>query len=382
MKAVHFGAGNIGRGFIGPLLMKAGFELTLLDVEATLVEALQLRGGYSLQLGTTPITTEWIGPVAAYHANSTEAEAALLACDLITLSIGVTHLPAVAPALAAILKKRAELDRPLNILACENALRATSQLRRAIEPLLGDSEIAEWVARSVGFADTSVDRIVFAQPTEQDPLALLTEPFCEWIVDSTQLQGALEIPGLTQTEALTAYLTRKLFTLNTGHATAAYLGIRRGYTHLGPALNDSALYETVRSAMEESGRALLTEFSVFSESQHTLYLNAILARFRNPCLNDLLVRVARNPLRKLQPTDRLVGPLRATYLHGLPHEGLLLGTAAALAYRHPDDPDTPQLASLLEETSSPLEGIRRITGITEPTLLQRLAEQYKGFQNG
>ena len=58
MKAVHFGAGNIGRGFVGLLLDGAGYDLVFADVADALIEGLQQSDSYSVhEVGDDPRTT-------------------------------------------------------------------------------------------------------------------------------------------------------------------------------------------------------------------------------------------------------------------------------------------------------------------------------------
>ena len=44
--AVHFGAGNIGRGFVGLLLHRAGYQLVFTDVIDPLIDALNTTPNY------------------------------------------------------------------------------------------------------------------------------------------------------------------------------------------------------------------------------------------------------------------------------------------------------------------------------------------------
>ena len=48
MKAVMYGAGNIGRGFIGQRFFLSGYETTFIDVNADAVNAINEAGKYPI----------------------------------------------------------------------------------------------------------------------------------------------------------------------------------------------------------------------------------------------------------------------------------------------------------------------------------------------
>lgn len=50
MKAVHFGAGSIGRVFIGQLLHDSGYYIIMVDVNIVLVNQINARQDYDLYL--------------------------------------------------------------------------------------------------------------------------------------------------------------------------------------------------------------------------------------------------------------------------------------------------------------------------------------------
>src|SRR5471030_3554609 len=136
------------------------------------------------------------------------------------------------------------------------------------------------VEAHVGFVDSAVDRIVPpAAAGTTDPLEVTVETFSEWIVDKTQFKGPLpEIAGMELTDNLMAFVERKLFTLNTGHAITAYLGQHAGHKTIRDAILDPAIRQVVKGAMEESGAVLINRYG-FDAKKHAAYINKILQRF-------------------------------------------------------------------------------------------------------
>lgn len=364
MKALHFGAGNIGRGFIGKLLADAQVELTFADVSPVLLEALNSRKGYDVHVVGEQATVEPVKNVSAVNSAGQDAINLIAQVDLVTTAVGPTILEKIAPNVAKglVLRHQQGNESPLNIIACENMVRGTSQFKQHVFNALPEEEKA-WVEAHVGFVDSAVDRIVPpAAAGTTDPLEVTVETFSEWIVDQTQFKGPLlDIKGMELTDNLMAFVERKLFTLNTGHAITAYLGQQAGHATIRDAILDPKVREVVKGAMEESGAVLIKRYG-FDAEKHAAYIQKILSRFENPYLHDDVERVGRQPLRKLSAGDRLVKPLLGTEEYALPHANLVTGIAAAMRYRSEQDPQAQELVELLN-TLGPKAALAQISGL-------------------
>lgn len=364
MKALHFGAGNIGRGFIGKLLADAGIELVFADVNQVVLDALNARHTYPVHVVGEQAKTETVTGVSAVNSTSDDIIALIAEVDLVTTAVGPQILERIAGSVAQGLIARHDRGNtaPLNIIACENMVRGTSQLKQHVLKALPAQHHA-WAEAHVGFVDSAVDRIV--PPSEagsSDPLEVTVETFSEWIVDKTQFKGALPaIPGMELTDNLMAFVERKLFTLNTGHAITAYLGKLAGHVTIRDAILDSRIRAVVEGAMQESGAVLIRRYD-FDAEKHAAYISKILTRFENPYLKDDVERVGRQPLRKLSVGDRLIKPLLGTLEYQLPHDNLVQGIAAAMHYRSDADPQAQELATLIAEQGV-AETLVKISGL-------------------
>ncbi|WP_105605568.1 mannitol-1-phosphate 5-dehydrogenase [Cronobacter sakazakii] len=364
MKALHFGAGNIGRGFIGKLLADAGIGLTFADVNQTVLDALNARHSYQVRVVGEQEQIDTVSGVDAVNSTSEDAVTLIATVDLVTTAVGPVVLERIAPAIAKglVLRKAQGNERPLNIIACENMVRGTSQLKTHVFNALEEGDKA-WVESHIGFVDSAVDRIVPPSASAaHDPLEVTVETFSEWIVDKTQFKGELPtIAGMELTDNLMAFVERKLFTLNTGHAITAYLGKQAGHQTIRDAILDEKIRLVVRGAMEESGAVLIKRYG-FDDAKHAAYIEKILSRFENPYLKDDVERVGRQPLRKLSAGDRLIKPLLGTLEYGLPHQNLVLGIAAAMHFRSKDDPQAQELAQLIAD-KGPQAALAQISGL-------------------
>ena len=314
-RAIHCGAGKIGRGFIGALLSQAGYEVCFAEADSQLVDEINRRRGYTVHV-TDEICVELrISGVSAVRPDSGEAVRRLVDADLVTTAVGLGVLPRVAPVIAAELRvrKAAGVAAPLNVVACENGVRATSRLKASVYEAL-DAPTAAWAERTVGFADCSVDRIV--------PPVAFPEP----------LDVAAE------------------------------------------ALADERIFGLVRGAMRQSGEALIRKFG-FGRAQHAAYIDSVLRRFRNPWLRDTVARVGHDPARKLSAPLYFSYPITLAAGYGLAVDKLALAAAAALRFDDPADGQCAEIRETIARIGLPA-AVRRITGIDDDRLVAVLVDAY------
>lgn len=349
MRAIHFGAGNIGRGFIGLLLSQAGYSVTFVDVNEELVRHLNERNQYEVELANAAKDHYIVNQVDALVGTNLDAiSEAIIRADLVTTAVGVNILKHIAPAIAEGIRQRAKLNLPpLAVVACENAIRATSLLKKEIEHQL-PSELAKVIDQFAKFPDAAVDRIVPLQHHE-DPLFVTVEPFYEWTIEKKHWPQQLPlIDGVHYVELLDPYIERKLFTVNTGHASTAYLGQLNGYNTIQEAMQDDKLVSEVLAVLRETGDALIAHYGL-QRQEHEQYIEQIIERFKNPYLTDDIARVGRSPIRKLSPQERFVRPALLALQHGIQVEALPKVMAAALLFHDDDDQEALQLKQHIQQ---------------------------------
>ena len=378
-QAIQIGAGNIGRGFIGALLSQAGWHVTFADVVEPIIEALNRHHGYTVHILDRDPGEITISGVDGVISTSPEFAQRVAQCDLITTAVGPNVLPVIAKSIAEGIRARMAAGNaaPMNVVCCENGLRTTTRLKNEVVKHLSQEEAA-FLAEHIGFADCAVDRIC-PKPNFDNILDAAVERYCEWDVEAAAWKGEKpDIPGLTFADNLMAYLERKLFTLNSGHAICAYLGYLKGYKTIKDSIADGAIGAIVHAAISESGEGLIKEFG-FDPDVHHAYVEKIFARYQNPFLEDEVLRVGREPIRKLEAGDRLIKPLVTTASYGLPVDHLIFGAAAALRFDCPDDPQSAELQKKLR-AEGPAAALAACSGLTaENPLTGRILDVYRAL---
>lgn len=378
-KAILFGAGNIGRGFIGGLLSQSGYHVTFADVNQEILDAINKEQSYTIHICDAVCSQQEITNISALHSADPALVDAIAQAEIIATAVGLTILPRIAGTIAKgiVARKEAGCTQALNIIACENAIRASSQLKTAVYAHL-DAAAAAYADEFVGFPDCSVDRIV--PPVRNERLVdVSVEAFYEWNVEQASFKGEIPaITGMNLADNLMAYIERKLFTLNTGHAVTAYLGHLKGYKTVQESFRDPAIQKFVRDTMAESGRGLSQKHG-FEEQAHMAYIEKISKRFQNEYLVDEVDRVGRSPLRKLAASDRLAMPLMTAKGFGLAYDHLAVGMAAAMLYQNPADAESVELQQKIAEMGV-VGALEAVSGITDATVLQQVHGAYLAQQ--
>lgn len=377
MKAVHFGAGNIGRGFIGEILAKNGYEITFVDINETIIEALKQRQSYTIELADESKEQMTIQKVTGLN-NATQPEDVVLAiaqADLVTTAIGPNILPRIAPLIAQGIQQRQKQNnqQPLDVIACENMIGGSTFLGEEVKKHTTD---LAFLQQKIGFPDAAVDRIVPEQH-HADPLFVQVEPFSEWVVQAAGCKSAIRLNGVNYVENLEPYIERKLFSVNTGHATVAYTGALQGYDTIDEAMQDYLVVAQLRSVLQETGRLLVEKWG-FDETEHQAYIQKIIQRFQNKYISDAIRRVARTPLRKLGAQERFIRPILELEKFKIMPFHLIETIGMIFNYYDPTDEQSRQLHEMLSQKGTE-KTIAEVTGISDKQLLQQIKQTVEKY---
>lgn len=353
-KAVHFGAGNIGRGFLGQLYCQSGWETWFVDVDQDVLAALERRKGYEIHIVDKRSYTVSITHVRALDGRHVDQVASEIeTADLVSTAVGANVLKSLSSPLARGIERRAKRIplAPLNVLLCENLLHAAEIARGYLQAEIA-AGAADYLARHVGLVETVISRMVPITPKEkkiQDPLYIAVEEYATLPFDARAWLGPLpEIRGLQPEQNLVALEERKLFTHNCGHTLCALWGCEKGYQYIWEAAGDPDIRRRTLEALWESGEALIRKHG-FSRGQHQAHIDDLLDRFENRALADTIARVARDPIRKIGPNERLVGAARLALEYGVRPLHLVKGIVSALRYDAADDPKAVDLQQQLKK---------------------------------
>jgi len=377
-KIVVFGAGATGRGHVGLLAWQAGFEIVFVEKKAELVEALRRAGCYRVELyGEAKQEIAVHGYQVYGHEDRQAIAGEIRDAALVLTAVFDQNLPDVARTLALAVAecRRSGRGRPLNCIACENMMDSSSTLGRHVRGLLDGEDLA-WCDAHFGFPDCMISRVV-PRP-EPDPLVIVAEDYNEWTARAEAFKGEkpAALSALELVDNQSARLERKLFVHNGGHAVCGYLGFHRGHKYIHEAVADAVVAEHVVGALDELGEVVRRRHG-FSAESIAEYKQDLCRRGAVPEMRDEILRVVRDPIRKLSPRERLVAPAKLAVEYGLPRQRIVGGIVAALKYSHPGDPQSIEISGrLLRDGLPPV--LREVCGIEPATPLAEEIERVWG----
>ena len=348
-------------------LHNSGYEVVFCDVMDKLIEDLQSSKSYKvIQVGAEGNSESTITNYRAINSKTHEADVIkeITTADVVTCSVGPNILKFIAPVIAKGVDARPNDATPIAVIACENAIGATDTLAGHIkDPKHTPEDRLEDHHERVRYANSAIDRIVPAQ----DPNAGLNvtlEKFYEWVVDATPFKDH-EVPsieGIKWVDDLIPYIERKLYTVNTGHAAAAYHGYYHKKATVYDALQAPAIMAEVRKALAETSTLIVGKHGI-EEAEQKSYVEKIITRIGNPHLEDAVERVGRAPLRKLSRKERFIGPASELAEQGKEFGALL--DAAEMAFRFQNvegDEESAELAKIMKD-NKPEAVVEKVCGL-------------------
>jgi len=366
-KLVLFGAGKIGRSFIGQLFSRSGFEVVFVDINKKLIDDLNHNRQYKVVIKSNADDEILLiqNVRGVYLSDSGQVINELATATIAALSVGQQGLPSALPIIARALILRREQfgEWPLDFIIAENLRNSDNYLFEELGKYLPQDYPLD---KLTGLVETSIGKMVpimSLKDSEDDPLQVFAEPYNTLIVAKTGFKNPIpEVNNLEPKKNIKAWVDRKLFIHNLGHATAAYLGFRKhpGAIYIYEVLNDPEVLDTTRKTMLQSADVLMALYTdEFTSTQLTDHIDDLLHRFSNKALGDTLFRVGCDLYRKLSPEDRLVAPIKAAMNLNMPYDLIYNSLLAAIAFRATNE-QGEYLPSDLDFFSESLFGINHI----------------------
>jgi len=386
-QAIQFGAGNIGRGFIGHLLWESGYRIVFVEAYPELVSLLNSRSKYPLRLleknGQEKNVT--ISNLIAYQTDERDKiSKAVAASSIIFTAVGVKNLPAVAPLVADGIQLRLkENPHPLNILLCENLKDAPQFFKHEVGIHLNE-EGKKFLQEKVGFVGTVVARMVPVMGKRfgvDDPLFIVAEAYHKLPYDATAVKGSLpEISGLKPVQNFPSEVDKKLFIHNLGHATLAYFGYLKGYEYIHQAVADQEIKNLLDDVLKETSTAILRKYPDLDRNEVNEFVEDLKERFFNPLLMDTVYRVGRDPIRKLGEDDRIIGGIALCQSQKVFPDAILKVAGIALIYDYNQDADAVKLQNMIKNDGIK-EVIHKLCGIDpESDIGEKIIQSYHQFR--
>ena len=343
-KIVIFGAGKIGRSFIGQLFSRGGFEVVFVDVFAPVIEALNRRGNYNVIIKSEKEQILNVSNVRGVLSTDEDKVIDEIAgASIMAVSVGSNVMSKIAPIVAKGLIRRFSIskDSPLDIILAENLLDAAPFFHEKLIPYL---PVDYPFGKLVGLIETSFGKMVpimQKKDIQKDILQIFAEPYNTLILNKKAFKNPIpDIKGLAPKENMKALVDRKLFIHNLGHSAAAYIGFLYNprFIYLYDALAVSEVHDHVIGAMLQSADILMKKYpGEFTSDDLKEHINDLLLRFQNKALGDTLFRVGCDLMRKLGSEDRLAGAIKTALDFNLSYDKILFALVCGCHFKARDE---------------------------------------------
>lgn len=342
-KIVIFGAGKIGRSFIGQLFSTGGYEVVFIDVYRPVIDELNRRGNYNVIIKSDCDEIINITNVRGVYAdNEINVVEEVATAGILAVSVGLNGLKYIFPLMKKGLMERYKIDNnyPLDIIIAENMRNADEYFHSELSKLLPEDYP---LSNLVGLIETSIGKMVpimQKKDTLDDILQIFAEPYNTLILNKKAFKNPIPaIRGLAPKENMKAWVDRKLFIHNLGHAAAAFIGYLYDprFIYIYEALAVTEVSDRVIATMKQSADILIKKYpNDFTSEDLNDHIYDLLQRFRNKALGDTIFRVGCDLMRKLGPEDRLAGAIKTALDYDLPYDKILFALICGCHFKGKD----------------------------------------------
>ena len=289
--AIHFGAGNIGRGFIAPILQENNYEVVFVDVNKELIEQINLLQRYKVKSISLNASSDiFVKNISGLLLDDEEfLNEKLAKADLITTSVGPKFVKDIFNLVSS-----TKTEKIQTFIAFENMYRAST------------SNSTESGLSKLVLIDAVVDKIV--PPQNITSLDVIVEEYGSIILDNNVNTKPLNESKIVSYSNYEHEFYKKLWLLNGLHLKLAYFGLSRNIKYIHEILSNQEGLDFAERAIDSLSKA----YSLFSNSTEDLkdFKQTILNRFSMPEIQDEVTRIARNPQIKFSKDERFERPLR------------------------------------------------------------------------
>ncbi len=381
-KAIVFGGGQIGRGFIGELCFDSKYFIIFVDVDEKIVELLNNSGNYTIYLLGEKKEEKIIYNFKSFNLGKDEKEIIneFVESEIVFTSVGAKNLFSLSKIIAKGIKERYKKGCSfLNIVICENLLDAGEKLKREIlnTGILEDREIG-YLNEKIGFVETVISRMTSPltdQEKKENPLLVKVEPYKILPVSKNDFKGKIpEIVGFLPVDNLHKYEELKLFGHNLSHVCLSYCGYLKGYTYIWQSIEDKEIFNLLLNVQKEVKEALIKKYD-FKKEELENYFSDLNKRFDNKLLSDTVHRVGRDVLRKIGKNERIVGAINLSLQNNVFPENICFVLSCALCYNYSLDEESSKLQEILEKRGIDFV-LKNICEIENEDVLNRIKENY------
>ena len=254
-KVLILGAGKIGRGFIGQLFHRGGWQVYLFDVVQPVVDLLNKEKKYRIEVSSTPPSIEYIPVAGAFGPGDTDKIQSLLnELEIIVTSVGANNIASTVEFIKPLLKNR-KSDKPLNWMICENADKPAEQIRSLLQKD-ADASFKTFLTSKLGLVETQILRT--GMPADPDvlakePLAVRMQNWWTLPLDKDAFIGTIpDIKGFMPKANFGNELQRKVYTFNGTNGPISYVGWMNGHR----ILHEAALSPEMKTCLLYTSRCV------------------------------------------------------------------------------------------------------------------------------